>query len=344
MLSISEQLSFIGGLAHGYSIFNGLHLIIFEKGVHLPLITNCFLGGATTILVYRLGQKFVDQKVGRTGAYLVAFSPTLIFWSSVNLKEIILSFLICVAIYSFLCLKDTMSIKHIAVLLVCLVIILIVRIYIAVILGIAFSLSLLFGKYGLRKQIRGAIILLVSFGFIWFMVEQVPTIQSTFVEIMNLARGEILTESASDFSRTAERGHFMGQFSQAAPLTWLINAFHFLFSPSPYRLRWMLAGMLNIGTWIWIVLFPYFVFGVIYYRRQRLQALTPILLFMLGLVLAIAPFATRSGNRHKAQLLPLFFLMVSSGFIEYRSRPNGYLRLMIWIGIWVGITTFEFLL
>ena len=274
-------------------------------------------------------------------ATFIAFAPTLIFWSAVNLKEIPVAFFLCVALLGYSRLMQKITIRNFVLVISCLMVLVVLRVYVALILSLVFLVSWLLGRYSLNRRFKGGLIIIVLLISLWILVGRTSPVDLFLNQAVGWMQGGLSGLSASDFESAGERGLFMGQLGLGSSSAWLVNVAHFFVTPSPYRLRFTLAGILNIGTVFWYVLFPYFIFGTYYSVRRRAKVMLPIVLFVYGVIIAYAPFATRSGARHRAQLMPFVFLIAAIGVSNFQCRHKKVLTYLIWTGLFIGITLVE---
>ena len=66
--------------------------------VAVALLVNAVLGAATVLLVYAIGRRAFNGRVGLLGALLFAFFPSLIFLSGVTLSETLFTFLVLLGV------------------------------------------------------------------------------------------------------------------------------------------------------------------------------------------------------------------------------------------------------
>lgn len=347
VLSLSQLVYYSGGMSETYTIFNAIPLFIFEGAVLTPVITNCFLGSIIPVGMFRFAMSVFGRRVARISAYFIAFSPSLLYWSAVNLKELSAAFLLCGTMLGYLSLRQRVTVPKLVLTLLGLTILLFVRIYMVVLLALAWLVSnLLEGRqFEFRRSIQEIVMVLVLFGLLWGVVGDIRHVQIfrnniTRLVTLDMSLFELSTAQAS---LAAEKGFFMGQFRGDSQLTWLINAAHFMTSPSPYRPKFGLIDIVRVGTIFWYLLLPYFVFGTYYSLRYRGKAMLPIIVFVYGVIAAYAPLPILSSVRHRAQIMPFAFLIAAAGLVKYDHQHKRRFACLMWAGLFIGVALLEFI-
>jgi hypothetical protein len=82
--------SFISPTTHGqgWTFFNILVLHIFGTEPLLPRFWNCLVGAVTPLLGFALAREFGAVRGARWSAILIAFFPSTVLWSTLNLHDV----------------------------------------------------------------------------------------------------------------------------------------------------------------------------------------------------------------------------------------------------------------
>ena len=84
------------------SLLQSFLMWIFRTSSNIPFrLLNIILGGLNSIIVYKIGLKYYDRKVGIYTAFFTAFFPGIIIWNILNLYETIAAFFFLMCIYTF---------------------------------------------------------------------------------------------------------------------------------------------------------------------------------------------------------------------------------------------------
>jgi len=82
----------------GWIFFNILVFHIFGTEPLLPRLWNCVVGAMTPLLGYMLARDFGAARGARWSAILIAFFPSAVLWSSLNLHDVDVYFVILLAL------------------------------------------------------------------------------------------------------------------------------------------------------------------------------------------------------------------------------------------------------
>jgi len=82
-----------------YSYFNAIVFYLFGFHPIVPQVINCFLGAITVIFIYLVAKVIFDQKIAILSSVFYSFFPSLVFWSTKNLKEASYLFSVVVIIW-----------------------------------------------------------------------------------------------------------------------------------------------------------------------------------------------------------------------------------------------------
>ncbi|MCX5695001.1 MAG: glycosyltransferase family 39 protein [Candidatus Omnitrophica bacterium] len=291
----------------------------------LPLFINCVTGAFSIILLYKLAEKVFNPKVGLGAAGIFAFWPSLILWSTQNLRDALIIFFMLLIFVSQILFNENRH-KFVAFLLFCCSFFVIIqfRFVLAFILALATIFTLLFSP---RLRLRIAVCLLslclgISIIFNFFNLRNI--LQYNFdvkcffsfwqalshhhsLRVMDADSAFLVNvniNTFSDFLRESPR--FIG-YILFAPFPWQLNKISQLFAISEMLVWYFLVFFALKGAW--------FAF------RYRLRLSLGVSIFVLATVIAF--FA--EGNlgtlfRHRAVIWPIFFIYISAGFF-YTPEP-----------------------
>src|SRR5439155_8799008 len=68
--------------------------------VRIPLLLNAALGVATVMFIYAIGALLCSRRAALLAAAVVAFYPSLILWSALNLRDPLVVVLVTLAVWS----------------------------------------------------------------------------------------------------------------------------------------------------------------------------------------------------------------------------------------------------
>lgn len=92
---------------HGYVYWIGYFYYLFGFSPWAVKLINCLLGALTAVLVFLVGQRCFSTTPARWAGGLTAFFPSLILWSTTNLKDIPLTFFTLLILFLYSRLTQT---------------------------------------------------------------------------------------------------------------------------------------------------------------------------------------------------------------------------------------------
>ena len=307
--------SYIGHSRPGWGMFyyvGSVYYMIGQNQLAVQLI-NCALGAAACIAVYKIAMLvYPQQRVARLSAVMVAFSPSMILWSSQVLKDapIVLSLCLC-ALYT-LKLRHKFNAKSFAFLLVSLFCLYSLRHYAFYIMFVAIASSFIFaGKRftPLRVLQGGLLAVMIGVALAYLGAANVP--KETFdLKKIQASRAWAAKEANSGFGGDVDIS------DPTAAIEFLpIGLVYVLFAPFP----WMINNLRQLITLpellIWWAMVPMLVKGYGFAIKRRLKESFAICIFTVGLTLSYALYQSNVGTayRHRAQLYVFFIIFISIG-------------------------------
>lgn len=290
-------------------------------------LTNCALGAASCVAVYKLAQMvYPERRVARIAAILTALSPSMILWSSQMMKDgpIVLSLSLC-ALYTAK-LQQQVRAKDALLLLISLFCLFSLRNYAFYIMftGIALSLLLTGKRFTPLRFIQGGVLVLVIGGSLAYL--GAGSVAPNAFDLKNI-------QAARAWSAQVANSGFGGDVDITDPeaaLAFLpIGLLYVLLAPFP----WMVTNLRQLITLpeliAWWLLVPMMVKGFWYSVRHRLKESFSIVIFTVGLTLVYALYQSNVGTayRHRAQLYVFFFIFIGIGLeLRRKARLEKHLR------------------
>ncbi len=272
------------------------------------------LGASTAVVVYKIAMLLFDHsRTARTAAVLIAFSPSMIIWSSYGLKDglIVLCLSFC-ALYT-LKLREKVSPQDVALLLLFLFGLYSLRHYVFMVLFAAIAGGLILGAKKLsptRILQGGLLVLVIGFVFVYFGAKDVA---EKNLDLKKIQRGRVWGAKAANTGFGAD----VDITDTQAALTFLpLGVTYVLLAPFPWMIN-SLGQLLTLPELIlWWLSFPLLIKGYWFAIRHRLRESLVICLFTMGLTLVYALYQTNVGTayRQRAQLYVFFFIFISVGW------------------------------
>ena len=300
----------------GYFYWNAFLFLLFGNVPLAPKIVNAFVGTATGLVAYRLAGELAGQDSARWTAILTMFFPSLVLWSTQNLRDPVVLLVTVLLFLAALRLRVKPSGRSFFAVLLAIGVLFLFRDYIAVmaVFGLV-GASFLTRARGLPASLLvGAVLLGLA-----ILAYQQLGLGARWVEAASF-------EAISDQRELLAYGRsaFRPDVDISTPLRGLqflpLGLAFFLFSPFPWNVGSALSTMTLPEQLVWYALIPMVFNGTRYLLRERLHALGPVLVF---LALTTVVYALVEGNagtayRHRAQVL-VFFLIIASVGITLRA-------------------------
>jgi hypothetical protein len=324
-------LGYIPLATRGYTYFVAIIFLLFGPNIYAVIFAQLILASLVPVLTFSIARQLLNEKTAKCAAFLVAFYPDLYVWASFALKEVLATFLICLAMDQFLKFRPSSNKKSLLTILGSVVFLLFVRPYIALFLGLIFLFTSMW-PFSIKKLIWLPIAVGV---FIIFMrragLPDFLTIVSEY-PLPVYSRGEILATGALP---ELLRGLISGQL-----LPYLVMGIgRYLFSPLPWQATNAYQAVVP-GTILWYFLLPTMIWGAIraVKARQRVFILIAVLSF---LTFWYSLIGTGTDPRWRIMSVPFVCIFSAYGFRRLlRSLPG----VIIWICgvfiIWLSLSTY----
>jgi 4-amino-4-deoxy-L-arabinose transferase-like glycosyltransferase len=258
---------------------------------------------------------FNNRRAARIAGYFVVFTPSLVLWSSLLLKDGLIVFFLVLVMFTAVRLQRKLDLKYIVVLVIALLGVFALRNYIFYITSVAVIGGFLIGQktnvFSIAGRASLIVVIGVSLGFLGLL-------DNSKFELENMTNLKSVALSRQDLSHSAASG--FGQEYDVSTLSGAIQVLpiglaYLIFSPFPWELTSSLAVAAFPETMLWwIVLIPVSI-GIIYAFRHRLRKCISILMFTVMLALGYAVLQGNVGTayRQRAQIQIFLFIFAAVG-------------------------------
>lgn len=317
--SVTRQVNGFGML---YMV-SGLYTVMGRNPLAVQFL-NATLGAATTIFIYLCALHiFENKRVARISAFLVAFFPSMIIWSSQGLKDGTIIFLLSVSIYMALKLGQKMRPSYLFGLSIALGCLLAFRFYIFYMVAMAIAGGFLIGmrKWSGRAIAQQLIILFALSGALMYL-GVLKKAQQQFAIYGNLEKLQVSRQYMAESAQSGF-GHDIDVSTAEGALTAIpLGLVYLLFAPFPWQVGSLRQSITLPEMIVWWSLFPLLIVGVWFTLKHRLRPALPVLIFTLMLTLAYSVFQGNVGTayRQRSQLLVFYFIFVSVGITLLKER------------------------
>ena len=287
---------------------------------------NAVIGAATAPVIYFCAQHiFLNLKVARVAAFLVAFYPSLVLWSSQGLKDGPTVFFLTLAMLATLKLGEKLSLKYLIILSCALFGALSLRFYVFYMVVAAVGGAFLIGMRAVTAQsLSRQFVVIVGMGLAMTYLGVLRTASTQFerfgsLEAVQRGRADQARSAQSGFAPDVDVSTTSGAIS-AIP----VGMVYLLFAPFPWQLGSLRQSITLPEMVVWWVSFPLFMLGLWFTIKFRLRQALPILIFTVMLTLAYSIFQGNIGTayRQRSQLLVFYFIFVATGFVLLKERSE----------------------
>jgi len=301
----------------GYYVWNA---IVYTVVGYLPLaatLPNAAVAGVSAVLAYKMAGELAGPRAARVAGAFAALFPSLVLWSSLNLKDAAAIATILLALRGAQVLQRGFSPAGLLMVAVGIAGLSQFRNYLVSLLAVSVGLSWLLPRLraaSLPVTIAVWAVLAVGLALYPGPVESL-TEQANFETLgthrRNLALGDSAYYGEADVSTPGAALRFLP-----------VGLAYFLLAPAPWQLfnarQWLtLPEMLA-----WYALLPQVFFGWRYLLRRRVRAALPIGTFAVLGTLSYALVESNLGTayRHRAQVLVLYLIFAAVGIATRRER------------------------
>lgn len=308
-----------------YTYLNGFFHYVLGDSTFGIVVLNLFAGVWTVLLTFAIARELLSERVGKVAALLVAFFPSLVLWSVLNIRDALTTFAVVATLYFGLRVYRTGRVVELLGVGLGVVFLAGLRDYMGflVLAGLILgAVSLLRpGRIGVSLAVGTVLTLVLVFG-----LEQLGLFQRVAVE-SPLQQAQLLREGLQQDFRGGAAGSAYGMEYETTTVSGALRflpvglAF-FLLAPFPWAIDSVLQLFTLPEVLLWYALIPFTLLGFwLAPKRARAQ----IFVVVAVLLVAVTSYALVEGNigtayRHRAQVMPLFFIFTAVGIVRLWER------------------------
>jgi len=282
---------------------------------------NCLFGALTPVAMFALGNELGGTRAGRVSALCGAFFPSLVLWSVINLKDILVVLLITLIMYGALRFARAPGLGIAAATLLAFATIENMRLYVfyafAWLMPIAFFLI---NRSPWRRRLAIGLPYAVAILSIAYLMNQS---QWLGLRYLTDKRQEALASSREFGAGVAESGIELDKIprSEGGWAIQLTNAVrvlpYVLFAPFPWTATRLKVLAIMPEMFVWYGVEALGLLSLWLYRRQRWRQLFLPVVYVGGLVFIFSLIEGNVGTiyRHRAMLAPPAFAMAGLGLV-----------------------------
>jgi hypothetical protein len=317
----------VGELPHdmwhrGEVVYFRINAIVFMVFGYSPLVMvalNCAGGALSVWLVYHVAAPLAGPASGIRAATLAAVFPSLVLWSSMNLRDVwalIAILLLVLAAYRWMEERFTAAV---ALGLAGLVGIYLMRSYLVwiVLAGVGGGLALGLAARVVSPAVTTVLLGLVLLGLV-FHTSQNEGLRQTLQEFTAIRQS--MTGGGSDYLTDVQFGS-AGDVVRFLP----VGLIYFLFGPFP----WMAGSVRQLFTvpevlfWYWLIPKAVRGLGVVYRAAPTRAWLLVSLVAFLTIPYSLVSSNMGTAYRHRAQVMPFFLIFAAAGMAAPSSAARG---------------------
>ncbi len=303
-----------------YFGINALFITLLGEARYGAAILNLFAGVWTCLIVFVLGRDVIGVREGRIASVITAVFPSLVLWSVLNIRDSLATFLVAMIVLAGVRLNRRFTLRSLVLVLGGTVLLAWLRDYMAFLVGLGlllgYGVALRPGKFASTVFAGVLLIGFAAFGasrFGWFsqVIVDDPLAQ------LQTMRTALQASASSAYGANFDTGTLSGA------ITFLPFGIAFLlFAPFPWAIESPLQAAAMPETLLWYPLFALAILGM----GKSLKKAGPGAMIVLSvLIVVVTIYALVEGNfgtayRHRAQIMPLFFVFGGSGVVIARAK------------------------
>jgi len=280
----------------------------------IPLLLNCLLGASLAYPVHALAGRFAGRIAARRAATLVVFFPSLVLWSSLMVRDVMVLFFLASALLAADHLRRAFTPGQLFLLFLSLGALITLRTYIFLIVAVALVVSLFLApKSPGRSLFVGGALMVVLVALTRGAGVGEAEMGRANLDYLNMMRGY----NALGPSVAGSLGDNVDISTPTKALTYLpVGLLYFYFSPLPWQIGSPRQVLAITDLVVWYAMMPAIFTGIAWMFRSRFRAGLPLLFAVIGISVL---YALVEGNigiifRHRAQIIVPLCVMAGVGY------------------------------
>lgn len=306
-----------------YPYLNGIFAYLFGDPTFGVVVVNLFAGVWTVLLTFAIGRQMVAESVAWLAALLVAFFPSLVLWSVLNVRDSLTTFAVVATVYLALRVYRSPRLPELLGVGVGIAVLVGLRDY----MGFLLLMGLILGAVVVVRPGRVGVSLALGTVFTVILVlgvSQLGLFERVATESPLQRAQELRAGLQQDFGGGAAGSAFGMGYDTSTPTGALrflpVGLTYFLFAPFPWAIDSVLQLFTLPEVLLWYALVPFTALGL--WRAPKLGGVR-IYVALAVLAVVVVSYALVEGNvgtayRHRAQVMPLFFIFTAAGLDRVR--------------------------
>lgn len=314
---------------NGYSYVIGLYYYLFGYGPVSVKLINCFVGVINALIVFFLSLNF-NRRVARISCFLVMFFPSLVLWSTANLKDTVQLCISLVLVYSTV---SFLRRKDFRFLIVVFISMLVQYFFVMRNTWLISMIFLIMGSavyYFMRSKQKTFLIVLLLFIVLAipgrFKDRALSSIQANINRLCIIQTGYVWTRGVTYKIFDDKYYYDKTLLNEMGLIPFLCSLskgfFHFMFEPLPQRISNPSSLVVFPQMLLWYGLTFFMLVGFFRAIQYNFPVMAVILLYTL---LFSLPIALGSGNvgtvfRHRDLVTPFYLIFAANGISGLRLK------------------------
>jgi 4-amino-4-deoxy-L-arabinose transferase-like glycosyltransferase len=306
----------------GWVYFNNFLTAIFgDAHMLLPRVWNALVGAAVPLLVYVIAKRLGGVRSARVSGVLTAFFPSIVLWSSLNLKDADVHVLVLCAVVLSLNLQERIRIRYAIGLALVGLVLFTLRPYLLLPLGAFVVLAQMMAR---RRSSQGIGRMLFVSAFAAVVIVALRDLPGWLSSVPN---AETLSAIRSGFTQGAGSA-FIGIPSPSSWTTAIQTlpaaTLNFVLGPFPWQSGSALVSYTKPEMLVYYALLPGSVAGAWHAFKRNPDETLPLVVLAILIVLGYSLVVFNFGTAYRLRALVMLFILVFApiGHSEWRRRSS----------------------
>jgi hypothetical protein len=299
-----------------YPVYVAVHFLMARSHL-LPVISNCFFGALTCVVLFRASKNLFGERVAQFSAVLAVVFPNLVYYSALDLKDILIAFLLVLVFCQWQeHLRAGRPVAFVSAFLACMVLIGL-RFYVGVLM--LFIWAVLYLLVGKGRVVRRLIWVAIAGALVLGIACVVPSLRRTVIDLVHVGPLALISDySSRQWAHMRESDYFLASWASGLSLRgYLGTVAHFLLTPNAFSLSGTMRVLIP-GALLWYFLIVRAFHGVYMafssWRTGLLLVAVPVCLTILH---GFLPWA--SSVRQQLEIVPFGIVLAGVSFVKSRS-------------------------
>ena len=312
--------------ANGFNYILAVYFAIFGWSPFTSRFINCFFGSLTVLVVYSIAKNVYGAKIARLSAVLTAFFPSIFLWSTVNLKEPLFIFLICLMLWAIVMFAKSGKMRYLCIVPLSIWLQDFVRPgykeFIFLNIGLIFFYFIYRGVlylYRKKHYLLIAAILICGLGFGLSQKTKINYHYDRLVHRAVVAQNGALSMGGISYKITSDEILRSGKASPVAFVSMFAKGWiHFMLEPLPWHLKSRSLLLVFGETCVIYLLIPFALLGVFFSLRHKFIESFILISYYFFVGTSVAIISANIGTmlRFRGLVIPLFLIFSSVGIIR----------------------------